>query len=414
MNLSRLRGYRFVYAVVLAFFLASCSITPYKHDSFENFDIEQRAVTQELGAFKVRASVASDEEAVELFGIPLNRRGIQAVWLEMTNSSGHRARFAPYSIDDNYFPPHEVAYMYRKQFSKQGWLDMEQRFYELSMPRFLGAGETVSGFVFTNTDPGTKNFNVDIFHSDAEGGYEQFTFFLTVPGFIPDHAEIDLESMYSADEILDVDMDALRSVVEELPCCTTNSDGQGKGQPIEIVLVAKGRELLQALLRGGWAETSYERNDNYLNATDYLFGRPPDAIFRKGRDKTTERNELGVWLAPIRADGRPVWVTQIKHAIGRRYKIEEQFLGVRLDPDINDGRNYLLQNLWYAQALKQYAWSDSSQNVSRNSPQLDFNGNAWFSDGFRIVIWISGDPVALDEAKRIHWDRVVEARGESP
>jgi hypothetical protein len=410
MKLSQLRCLRFLLAILIAVSLAACSSAPYRHEPFENFNIEQRAVTQESGAFKIRASVPGDEEAERLFGIPLTKRDIQAVWLEVTNTGDTRGRFAPYSIDDQYFPPHEVAYMYRKQFSKQGWLDMEKRFHELSMPRYLGAGDTASGFVFTNAHLGTKSFNVDIFYTDGRSDYEQFTFFIDVPGFTPDHAEVDFQGLYAPEEIRDIDVDTFRSEVAEMPCCTTNSDGSGKGQPIVMLLVAEGRDLLQALLRSGWGETSYERNDSYLNATDYYVGRPPDAIFRKGRDKSTERNEMGIWLSPIRVDGVPVWVAQIKHAIGRRYEIGEQFLGVRLDPDINDGRNYLLQDLWYSQALKHYAWSDSGERIPMDSPKLDFNDNAWFSDGYRVVVWLSGDPVSLDEVSEIKWDTVADVR----
>jgi len=414
MKLSRFRDCRFILAVILAVSLAACSSAPYKHEPFDNFNIEQRAVTQESGDFKVRASVPSDEEAERLFGIPLHKRGIQAVWLEISNNNDSRARFVPYSLDPGYFPPHEVAYMYRKQFSKQGWLDMERRFHDLSMPRYIGAGEIVSGFVFTHTSPGTKAFNLDIFNTSGTARPEEFTFFITVPGFKPDHADVNFKALYQANEIKEVDTDGLRALVSEMPCCTTNRDGSGKGQPINIFLVAEGRNLLQALLRTGWDETSYERSESYLDATDYLFGRPPDAIFRKGRDKTTERNEMGIWLAPIRVDGEPVWIAQVKHVIGHRYEIGEFFLGANLDPDVDDGRNFLLQHFWYSQILRYYAWSASGKKVPRNSPELDFNDNAWFSDGFRMVLWLSGEPISLQQAEHIAWDRLRDAGGEQP
>lgn len=386
-------------------------MTSYRYQTLDSFEIVQRAQTQELGAFRVQAAVPSDEEAEALFGIPLTRRGIQAVWLKVTNNSDLRARFAPYSVDNNYFPPHEVAYMYRKQFSKQGWLDMEKRFYEMSMPRYLGAGETVSGFVFTNAQAGTKSFNVDLFLSGNKTEYEHFTFFINVPGFTPDHAEVNFKDLYDPGELQDVNVEDFRTLVEQMPCCTTNSDGKLMGQAIDTIIVSSGLNLLQALLRAGWSETSYTRSDSYLNISDYFLGRPPDAIFRKGRDKTTERNEMGLWLTPIRVEGVPVWVAQIKHAIGRRYKIEEQFLGVKLDPDINDGRNFLLQNFWYSEALIQYAWSASGWKVDESNPELDFNNNAWFSDGYRLVMWVSGEPVSHSEVNRIDWDPVAVSAG---
>ena len=412
MRLTQPVFFRILVALFLTLLLAACAVTPYSYDSLDNFEIEQRALTQEKGKIQVRASVPGDEEAKKLFGIPLTKRGIQAVWLEVTNNSDVRVRFAPYSIDPDYFPPHEVAYMYRKQFSKQGWLDMEQRFFEMSMPRHLEPGETRSGFVFTNAQKGTKSFNVDVYYTDGKGNFEHFTFFIEVPGFRPDHAEVDFQGLYAAEERVEVDIAGLRSLLADMPCCTTNSDGSARGQPIVILLVAKGIDLLQALLRSGWEETSAQRNPDFLSASDHFLGRPPDSIFRKGRDKSTERNEMGIWLTPISVEGVPVWAVQIKHAIGRRFPIEETFLGVRLDPDINDGRNFLMQNLWYSGSLKHYAWSETGIVVSKESPALDFNENAWFSDGYRLVLWVSGDSVALTETTEIEWDQMLKNKSE--
>ena len=398
------------FSVLLLVLLAACSNTPYQHEPFSNFDLEARAVTQQRGPYTIRASVPGNDEAERLFGVPLHTRGIQAIWMEIENHGNHRARFAPYSIDPYYFPPHEVAYMFRKQFSEQGWVDMESRFFDESLPRYVGAGETVSGYVFTNATDGTKAFNVDIFYADSTARYEHFTFFLSVPGFIPDHAEVDFNSIYKDIEYKDIDVDELRNYISTLPCCTRNFDDSEQGQPVLVFLVADGNDLLRALLRANWKETSYTRDDTYLEASDYLFSRPPDAIFRKKRDKTTERNEIALWVVPVSVNGETVWAAQIKHAIGRRFEIGEQFFGVRLDPDVNDGRNYILQDFWYSQALKQYSWSDSGLQVPQHNPLIDYNNNAWFSDGLRLVLWISGEPVSLRETNHLEWDIPGESR----
>jgi len=397
--------YQFVSIALLLLFLSGCSATPYKYESFDNLQIESRAVTQQQGAFRVRASVPSREEAQKLFGAPIYKRGIQPVWLEVTNNGSGRARFTLSSVDRDYFSPLEVAYMHKKYFSTQGWMDMEQHLYQSAMPRHIPAGETVSGFVFTHESAGTKTFNVDLFHvSGDQDGYEEFTFFIQVPGFVPDYAEIDFKKLYPPSEVQDVDQDGLRDVLRNTPCCTTNSDGTGQGKPLNIVLVAKGREVLQSLLRAGWSETTYEKDDIYLNNSNYLYGRPPDAIFRKSRGKSTERNELSVWLAPIRVDGTNVWMAQIKHAIGRRYKINEFFLGAAQDPDVDDGRNFLLQNLWYSQSLTILAFTEPMMVVPPQSPVLDFNNDPFFTDGVRAVMWLSGEPVSLQEAKTLYWN----------
>lgn len=406
MNQSRTHLAALLGVLLLSIALSSCALTPYSYEPLDSFGIEQRAVSKVQGPFQVRAAVVGDEEARQLFGIDLTRRGIQAVWLEIRNDSGKRARIAPYSLDKEYFPPHEVAYMYRKDFSKQGWLDMEQRFYEMSMQRTIPAGETASGIVFTNADPGTKTFNVDVYYLDQVAIYEHFTFYITAPGFTPDYAEIDFAGLYRPDEVQDVDLDGFRALLQDFPCCTTDESGARKGRPINVLIVAPGRELLQALLRASWRESSYERDYNYLKDIDYLFGRPPDSLFRKFLGRGRERNVIGVWLAPIRVEGVPVWMVQVKHALGRTFEIGEQILGVRLDPNVDDGRNYLLQDFWYAQSLKSFAWSRSGHDVSADDPEFDFNGNPFFSDGFRLVLWLTGDTVSLRDARDLKWDRI--------
>ena len=403
-------NYRPIFAILLVFVLAACSTTSYKHESFDNFQVEQRAIAQQQGAIEVRASVPSRDEAEKIFGIPIYKRGIQPVWLEITNNSAGRARFVLISVDQEYFSPLEVAYMHKKYFSKQGWMDMEEYLYETAMPRQIAAGETVSGFVYTNASMGTKSFNVDVYYTGEKAEYEEFTFFIEVPGFVPDHAQVDFQGLYKASAIRELDSDGLRSALGETSCCTTNRDGSGQGQPLNIVLIANGRELLQSLLRAGWSETSYERDDNYLNNANYLFERPPDAVFRKsrGKSKTSERNELSLWLAPLRTDGKAVWIAQIKHAIGRLYQINEIFFGSAQDPDVDDGRNFLLQNLWYSQTLEAVAYSKTGKVVPMENPATDFNDNPFFTDGIRIVMWLSDDPVALQDTRRKHWDVILE------
>ncbi len=392
-------------ATLFLLFLAACSSTPYKHESFENFQVEQRALTQEQGAIRVRAAVPSKEESEKIFGIPMYKRGIQPVWLEITNNGSYRARFVLSSVDDNYFSPFEVAYMHKKLFSKQGWMDMEDYLYDTAMPRQIAAGETASGFVYTHASDGTKLFNVDVFdESSREAGYEEFTFYIEVPGFTPDHASVDFERLYDTGRVRDLDKDGLRLALHEFACCTTDRAGSGQGQPVNIVLVADGLEVLQSLLRADWSETSYEKDDDYLNNANYLFGRPPDAVFRKKRGKKTDRNELSLWMAPVRNNGKAVWMAQLKHAIGRRYQINEIFFGSAQDPDVDDGRNFLLQNLWYSGSLDAVAFTTTGKVVPSEAPVTDFNGNPFFSDGGRVVMWLSGNPVALQEVRRIDWD----------
>jgi len=401
--------------IVFAASLSSCSMAPHRHESFDGLGVAERAEAQTRGAFRVRASVPGEDESRRLFGVPVYDHGIQPVWLEVTNLGDRRARLVYSSIDPKYFSPFEVAYVNRKRLSSNGLNDLERYLHENALPRQIGPDQTVSGFVFTNLERGTKTFNVDLFNTDGSNDYVQFTFFLPVPGFSPDHAEVDFQALYAPEEVADVDSDGLRDLLDRLPCCTVDRSGERRGRPVNLFFVAEGRDLLRALLRAGWSESAYVRDEPYRDAAEYFYGRVPDAVFRKGRDWTTERLEISLWLAPVRVAGAPLWVGQVRHAIGRWFTLGERFFGINLDPDASEGRNYVLQDIWYAQSLLHWAWSDSGVDVPMTAPATDFQGRPWFTqDPYRLALWISGRPVALPRATRIDWVVPVATRGGRP
>src|SRR5262245_23629681 len=64
-----------------------------------------RADVRKDDTLVVRASVLANRESERFFGVPLARRGIQAVWLEIANNGGQPYRLRLASLDPNYYPP---------------------------------------------------------------------------------------------------------------------------------------------------------------------------------------------------------------------------------------------------------------------------------------------------------------------
>jgi hypothetical protein len=57
--------------------------------------------------------------------------------------------------------------------------------------------------------------------------------------------------------------------------------------------------------------------DRYAPISDlYLFGRRQDIALQKSRTIIDERNHMRLWLAPVRHQGRSVWVGQISRDVG--------------------------------------------------------------------------------------------------
>jgi hypothetical protein len=384
-------------------FLVACATGGYHYTPVATTKLSDRVVSQTEGGVSVSAAVPGEEEVEAIFGVPLFKRGIQPVWLRIENQSPANLRFMPVGTDKLYFSPLEVAYIHKRGFSKQARKEMEARFYELSMPRQIPSGESREGFVFTHASPGTKSFNVDVISSSAD---HTFSFFIDVPGFTPDHSRVEFGSLYAPADLTELDVDGFRSQLDtQSVCCTTNQDESRQGLPWNIVLVGKGQDLLQALMRAGWNETALQHEAEDLLTVQYLFQRKPDAVFRNQRSGNDDRNEMSLWLTPVKVDGIPVWVAQITHFIGQKTQLGTFIFGSRVDPDIDDSRSYLIQNLWYAQSLEKIAWVRTDHVVPIAESAEGFAGTDYFTDGFRAVLWLSGDPVSQTETISIGWEQ---------
>jgi hypothetical protein len=241
--------------LVLVASLAGCGGKAYLYEPVDSGTFLARAERESDGPIHIATAVPGREETERIFGIDLYDQGIQPVWLQVENAGDTLARYALVSTDPEYFSPLEVSYMNRRGYSKDARAAMDERFHNLAMPRYIDPGETQSGFVLTHADWGAKGFNVDVF---SGGESYNFTFLLRVPGFEPDYARIDLKSLYADDDILDYEADALQEAIRNLPCCSTDLGGEESGEPVNLVLVGEGEELLRALLRSGWRETSIE------------------------------------------------------------------------------------------------------------------------------------------------------------
>jgi len=100
----------------------------------------------------------------------------------------------------------------------------------------------------------------------------------------------------------------------------------------------------------------------------------------------------------MRVDGRPVWLAQVTHQLPGLFGIVSQ------DPDIDEARYYLLQSLWYGQSLAQIAHKASIEPVPVSESVFGFQRGGYFTDGFQLVVWPTGDPVSMLEVVRVRWD----------
>ena len=379
--------------LVFGISLSGCGGRAYVYESVDSVNFRGHSETQSEGPVRVSASVLGREETAKIFGLSLYDQGIQPVWLEVENKSAIRIRYAPVGTDRFYFSPLEVAYTNRGGYSDEARIEMQRRFYRLSMPRYIDAGATRSGFVFTHADYGAKGFNVDLFGS-GESLY--FTFLMRVPGFVPDYANVNFDTIYAADEVELYSVDELYEATKNLPCCSADESGAETGEPANVVFIGAGKDLLRAFLRSGWVETSAkEAPDQKAN---YMFGRSQDAIFRYHSQFGDSFYELRLWLAPAMSGGDRIWAGQIQHFFNSGSTIN------RFDPDVDNARNFAFQKFAYGRSLKALGWIAGSEVAPAESFWSNLIAPPFFSDGYRVVLWLSGDPVALRDANVLDWD----------
>ncbi len=374
-------------------FCAGCAGKAYLYEPVASIGIQDRAESQSDETVRVSAAVPGRDEAEAIFGIALYDQGIQPVWLEIENKGPEQVRYSLVSTDRDYFSPLEVAYTNRSKFSDEARVEMERRLYRLAMPRYIDPGETRSGFVFTHADNGAKGFNVDVF---SPGDSFYFTFLLRVPGFVPDYANIDFESIYSSDELTVVGEDDLHEVIRNLPCCSADAEDDEADAAINLILIGAGKDLLRALLRSRWIETSAAEAAE--GEPSSLFGRPQDAIFRHESTVDESSYEMRLWLTPVVSGEDRVWAVQVKHFYGRRASFSQ------FDPDVDHARNFAFQSFVYGQTVEKVGWVAGTKVYPVNTFWDDLIRPAFFTDGHRSVLWLSGEPFAVSDATALDWD----------
>jgi hypothetical protein len=233
-----------------------------------------------------------------------------------------------------------------------------------------------------------------------------------VPGLRVDHYEVDLQNLYTEDEVVDVDLAGLVSGLEALPCCVTDKKAKNDGDPLNIALIGGVQDVYYAFLRAGWDETEtvygaslFKTFKSAVGGSEYryspvsalyVFGRAQDAALQKARESIDERNHLRLWLTPMRYEGEPVWIGQISRDIGVRFT-KKTITTHKIDPDVDDTREYLVEDLAYAQSLAGLGYVRGVGTAPFDEPRGNLTGDPYFTDGLRAVLFIAEEPTDIAE-----------------
>jgi hypothetical protein len=143
-----------------------------------------------------------------------------------------------------------------------------------------------------------------------------------------------------------------------------------------------------------------------------VFGRPPDAVLRKQAQAGAPSTSMRVWLAPIRFDGRAVYVVQAGRPVGGRF-VPRGATEIALHPDVDEARNLLIQDMMYSGGLDKLGFVTGVGAASETQPRNTLHGARYHTDGLRAVLFVATRPLTLQDVEFLHWVPYLERRESS-
>ena len=368
---------------------------------------------------RVTVAVPSVEENKALFGVDMSIKEIQPVWIKVENHSDQTYMLLSVSLDSSYFSPMETAYALRGGFSGAARNETESYFRSMNFRNPILPNTAVSNFIFTNLDEGEKVVQVDLIGNQQ---VKFFTFFVLIPGMRIDYRRVEFGSLYSEEEMIDLNQDELRVALENLPCCTTDKNGTAFGDPLNLVIIGDFIDVAAAFVRRGWLPTEetystavwktirsflFGKRYRYSPVSSlYAYGRHQDSARQKPRHDIHERNHLRLWYSPMRFEGKPVFVGQVSRDIGVRFTTKTwPPVTHKIDPDVDEARHSLIEDLLFSQRLSKVGFVKGVGRATPSKPRANLTGDPYFTDGLRAVLILDHGPISLDQVRTLDWEQ---------
>lgn len=231
------------------------------------------------------------------------------------------------------------------------------------------------------------------------------TFSIPVPGITADHLRRDFQALVAGETLVDCELPALIERLRSMPAATANAAQSGSGDPVNLVVIGHFESLMSAFL-GRWDEsetitlaTCWKTMRSFLLGSRYryspvsplyLFGRSQDIALQRSRRSINERLHLRLWLTPLCFAKKPVWVGQVSRDIGVRFTAKTWNLTThRIDPDVDESRDYVLEDLMQAQRIEAAGYVDGVGACDRAQARRNLTGDPYYTDGKRVVILLS-------------------------
>jgi hypothetical protein len=387
----------------------------------------------------VSVAILNDEQAQTHYGVDLGAAELQSLWVKIRNESSKRLWFIQNTVDRDFYTADEAALMLQDGVPDDDYPAFRQMLRDQTMRVMLPPKSITEGYIILPRAEGGRYVDIRL-STDAQDMDEanlaapgtalnmdarraiRMGFAVPLPDGIFDYERLDTRITYAGQDLPDLNREDLRKALEALPCCVNNSDGDEKGDPLNIVIVAEAVDLLNSLSRSGWSFThriTFESIRRMIGAalqkeaypvapvsSLYLFGREQDFALQRARQSIAQRNHMRFWLAPFTYRGTQVWVGQISRDIGIKLSAESPTLTTHIiDPEVDQAREYLLHSLLAEGFVESFGFVKGSAVARSDEPATNLSSDPYFSDGMRLVVVMALLPQPLFKVKSLQWER---------
>jgi hypothetical protein len=149
-----------------------------------------------------------------------------------------------------------------------------------------------------------------------------------------------------------------------------------------------------------------------VDEAEHVFGRKPDAVVRKESQAGAPASWVRVWLAPIRFEGRSVYLAQVGRPVRGRFaslspqdqQDQQNQQSMLLHEDVDEARNLLIQDMMYSGGLERLGLISGVGAAQQASPRTTFNGALYHSDGLRAVMFFATRPLTFSDVQFLDWE----------
>lgn len=130
-------------------------------------------------------------------------------------------------------------------------------------------------------------------------------------------------------------------------------------------------------------------------------GSIQDLALQKARASINERIHLRLWRTDLSYQRQPVWIGQVSRDIGVRFTPKTwNFTTHRIDPDVDEARDYVVDYLVAARRVSQFRYVGGVEAAPAAAPRHNLTGDPYFTDRNRAVLILSN---AAADGSFLNW-----------